>query len=384
MKIVTVIGARPQFIKAAAVSRAIAQHNAATHEQQSTIQEIIVHTGQHFDANMSDIFFEEMQIPLPNYHLEINSMGHGAMTGRMLEKIEEVLLIEKPDYVMVYGDTNSTLAGALAAKKLHIKVVHIEAGLRSFNMRMPEEINRILTDRISDILCCPTETAVKNLLDEGFKLPSNSQFTNNDPLVINTGDVMQDAAQYYSKFSSEKSTIIKALELEGKEFVLCTIHRAENTDDESRLRNIFAALYEISNDLPVVLPLHPRTQKIAKTLGLLPDDSNAEFKIQNSKLIITPPVGYFDMIELLKHTKYVMTDSGGLQKEAYFFKKPCITLRDETEWVELIELGVNKLAGASHSRIMDALGQVAHNPVAFNVDFYGSSTASGNIIKLLV
>lgn len=379
MKIVTVIGARPQFIKAAAVSRAIAQHNAATHGQQSTIQEIIVHTGQHFDANMSDIFFEEMQIPRPNYHLEINSMGHGAMTGRMLEKIEEVLLIEKPDYVMVYGDTNSTLAGALAARKLHIKVVHVEAGLRSFNMRMPEEINRILTDRISDILCCPTETAVKNLLDEGLKLPSNSQFTNNDPLVINTGDVMQDAAQYYSKFSSEKSTIIKALELAGKDFVLCTIHRAENTDDECRLRNIFEALLEISNELPVVLPLHPRTQKIAKTLGLLPDDSNAEFKIQNSKLIIIPPVGYFDMIELLKHSKIVMTDSGGLQKEAYFFKKPCITLRDETEWVELIETGVNQLAGANRSNILKAISSV--NPSAcFSENLYGNGQASDKIL----
>lgn len=383
MKIVTVIGARPQFIKAAAVSRAIAQHNAATHEQQSTIQEIIVHTGQHFDANMSDIFFEEMQIPLPNYHLEINSMGHGAMTGRMLEKIEEVLLIEKPDYLMVYGDTNSTLAGALAAKKLHIKVVHIEAGLRSFNMRMPEEINRILTDRISDILCCPTETAVKNLLNEGLKLPSNSQSTNNDPLVINTGDVMQDAAQYYSKYSSEKSTIIKALELEGKEFVLCTIHRAENTDDESRLRNIFAALYEISNDLPVVLPLHPRTQKIAKTLGLLPDDSNAEFKIQNSKLIIIPPVGYFDMIELLKHSKLVMTDSGGLQKEAYFFKKPCITLRDETEWVELVQTGVNQLVGADTDKIMEAVS--CSKSLQFcNDNLYGNGSASKMIVIHLI
>lgn len=377
MKIVTVIGARPQFIKAATVSRAIALHNAATNEQRSTIQEIIVHTGQHFDANMSDIFFEEMQIPRPNYHLEINSMGHGAMTGRMLEKIEEVLLVEKPDYVMVYGDTNSTLAGALAAKKLHIKVVHIESGLRSFNMRMPEEINRILTDRISDILCCPTETAVKNLLDEGFKLTSNSKTTNNDPLVINTGDVMQDAAQYYSNFSSEKSTIINALELEGKEFVLCTIHRAENTDDESRLRNIFQALLEISNELPVVLPLHPRTQKIIETN--LKDLRSA---IHN-KLIISQPVGYFDMIELLKHTKLVMTDSGGLQKEAYFFKKPCITLRDETEWVELVQTGVNQLVGADTDKIMEAVS--CSKSLQFcNDNLYGNGSASEGIVSRLM
>jgi UDP-GlcNAc3NAcA epimerase len=289
LKIVTIIGARPQFVKAAAVSRAIGEHNTTTRDPRSAIQEIIVHTGQHFDANMSDIFFEEMQIPHPHYHLEINSLSHGAMTGRMLEKIEEVLITEKPDYVMVYGDTNSTMAGALAAKKLHTKVVHVEAGLRSFNMLMPEEINRILTDRISDILCCPTENAVENLINEGFE--------NFPSIIANTGDVMQDAALFYSKFSAEKSTIINALELAGREFALCTIHRAENTDDEGRLRNIFEALLEVSNNIPVVLPLHPRTQKrIDSSLHDL------QTTIHN-KLNIFPPVGYFDMIELLKHTK---------------------------------------------------------------------------------
>ena len=384
MKIVTVIGARPQFIKAAAVSRAIATQNAATHDPRLTIQEIIVHTGQHFDANMSDIFFEEMQIPLPDYRLEINSMGHGAMTGRMLEKIEEVLIKEKPHFVMVYGDTNSTLAGALAAKKLHVKVVHVEAGSRSFNMRMPEEINRILTDRISDILCCPTETAVKNLLNEDFKLPSNLQSTNNYPLVINTGDVMRDAALFYSKFSAEKSTIINILELAGKEFVLCTIHRAENTDTESRLQNIFKALLEISNDFPIVLPLHPRTKKIAKSLGLLPNDYNVEFKIHNSKLIIIPPVGYFDMIELLKHAKVVMTDSGGLQKEAYFFNKPCITMRDETEWVELVDNGVNTLVGADEVNILSCFRNISIRSPIFPAELYGNGQASNKIIDALM
>jgi len=368
LKIVTVVGARPQFIKAAAVSRAISAHNRAINNPQSTIQEIIVHTGQHFDANMSDIFFEEMQIPVPNYHLEINSMGHGAMTGRMLERIEEILLKEKPDFVMVYGDTNSTLAGALAAKKLHIKVVHVEAGLRSYNMRMPEEINRILTDRISDILCCPTDNAVENLKSEGFEhFPCT---------IANTGDVMQDAAFFYSKFSAGKSTIINTLELAGREFVLCTIHRAENTDDESRLRNIINALLEVSNDLPVVLPLHPRTQKIIDTTL-----SDLRLPI-HYKLKILPPVGYFDMLELLKHTKCVLTDSGGLQKEAYFFKKACITLRDETEWVELVQTGVNQLVGADTVRILEAVLSTK-TPRSFGEDLYGNGSASNNILNAL-
>lgn len=375
MKIVTVVGARPQFIKAAAVSRAIAEHNASDNNPRSTIQEIIVHTGQHFDANMSDVFFEEMQIPRPNYYLEINSVGHGAMTGRMLEKIEEILLKEKPDYVMVYGDTNSTMAGALAAKKLHIKVVHVEAGLRSFNMQMPEEINRILTDRISDILCCPTDTAVNNLVNEGFNLPSNPKFTNNNPLVINTGDVMQDAALFYSQHSAEKSNIIRRLGLESMDFALCTIHRAENTDDESRLRNIFEALLEISNYFPVVLPLHPRTQKII-------DTSLHDLRSTiHSKLRILPPVGYFDMIELLKSTKLVMTDSGGLQKEAFFFKKPCITLRDETEWVELVKGGFNILAGADTGKIISYSLEVLKKAMDFSRDFYGDGKAARLIVK---
>jgi len=360
LKIVTVIGARPQFIKAAAVSRSIAVHNAASQNSKTTIQEIIVHTGQHFDANMSDIFFEEMQIPRPNYQLEINSMGHGAMTGRMLEKIEEVLLKEKPDYVMVYGDTNSTLAGALAAKKLRIMVVHVEAGLRSFNMRMPEEINRILTDRISDILCCPTKNAIVNLEKEGFAhFPC---------LISNTGDVMQDAALYYSAFSAKKSTIIRDKGLAAAEFVLCTIHRAENTDDPLRLTAIVDSLNEIAREVKVILPLHPRTRKIlaagAKQLEFEPID----------------PVGYFDMIELLKSTKLVMTDSGGLQKEAYFFNKPCITLRDETEWVELVEIGANRVVGADCSRIVDCYHELPQVEIDFAANLYGGGSASVAII----
>lgn len=383
MKIVTVIGARPQFIKAATVSRAIATYNASIIDHQPLITEVIIHTGQHFDANMSDIFFEEMQIPKPDYFLEINSLSHGAMTGRMLEKIEEILLKEKPDYVLVYGDTNSTLAGALAAKKLHIKVVHVEAGLRSFNVRMPEEINRILADRISDILCCPTETAVKNLQNEGFttdhRSPTNgSQLPTTDhrPIILNTGDVMLDAALFYSTFSSEKSAIINDLELAGKDFALCTIHRAENTDDPERLSNIFKALTEFCNEMPVVLPLHPRTLKILKS------SINSHFTGHQS-LIVIDPVGYFDMIELLKQTRIVLTDSGGLQKEAFFFKKPCVTLRDETEWLELVEGGVNCIAGAKCEDILSACHRMFGCCPDFSGGYYGDGNCAQKIISYL-
>jgi len=350
--LVTVVGARPQFIKAAAVSREMAKHKE--------IREIIVHTGQHFDANMSDIFFAEMEIPKPDYYLEVNSLSHGAMTGRMLEKVEEVLIRERPDYVMVYGDTNSTLAGALAAKKLHIKVVHVEAGLRSFNMQMPEEINRILTDRISDILCCPTDTAVENLKREGFgSVPCR---------VVKTGDVMQDAAIYYRSVAAERSAIISRLALDHKPFVLCTIHRAENTDDPERLAAIVSALNRISQDMKVVMPLHPRTRKII-----------AENRLE---MLFEPiePVGYFDMIELLSHTRLVMTDSGGLQKEAYFFAKPCVTLRDETEWIELVEHGINILAGADRERILQAVDEMRRKQLDFSAELYGKGEASCQIV----
>lgn len=359
MKIVTVVGARSQFIKAAAVSREIAKY--------PDINEIIIHTGQHFDKNMSDVFFEEMQIPSPRYHLNINSMNHGAMTGRMLEGIEPILLKEKPDFVMVYGDTNSTLAGALAAKKLRINVVHVEAGLRSFNMKMPEEINRIITDRISDILCCPTDKAIENLKLEGFEhLPCR---------VVKTGDVMQDVARHYREISATRSSIMRKLNLEGKDFLLCTIHRAENTDDPKRLMNIINALNEIALETRGILPLHPRTKKII-------DSFNLKLKTENLKLI--EPVSYFDMIELLKNTRIVMTDSGGVQKEAFFFAKPCVTLRDETEWVELVDKGFNRLAGAEKDKIMNAYSEMKGKQFDFNVDMYGSGKASKNIIETIL
>lgn len=372
MKIVTVIGARPQFVKAAAVSRAIAEHNRAGHLP--AISELIVHTGQHFDENMSDIFFTEMDIPQPDYRLEVNSLGHGAMTGRMLEKIEEVLLKEQPDWVLVYGDTNSTIAGALAAKKLHIRVAHVEAGLRSFNMRMPEEINRILTDRISDLLFCPTDTAVANLRAEGFSQASPA--AEGQPLIVKSGDVMQDAALYYRSRAAEKSDLVARLGLSAQPFALCTVHRAENTDDSARLSDIFAALAEISAELPVVLPLHPRTRAKLTQCGMDPQRLPAAIRLLD-------PVGYFDMIQLLENARIVLTDSGGLQKEAFFFGKPCVTLRDETEWVELVEGGYNLLAGADTKAVVAAFHQMHHATIDFSANLYGQGQAAASIVNVL-
>jgi UDP-GlcNAc3NAcA epimerase len=353
-KIVTILGARPQFIKAAVVSRAV---------KNSGIKEIIVHTGQHFDKEMSDIFFEEMEIPRPNYTLNINNLSHGAMTGRMLEKIEEVLLKEKPDTVLVYGDTNSTLAGALAAAKLNIPVAHVEAGLRSFNRAMPEEINRILTDRISAYLFCPTDTAVKNLKKEGFDA-FNCQ-------VQNVGDVMYDAALFYEKKSDQASNIIARLKLEKEKFILCTVHRQENTDDKAQLTSLFGTLNEIHRSIKVVLPLHPRTRKILEQWGIKP------------QITIIEPVGYFDIIQLIKHSKFVMTDSGGMQKEAFFFGKYCITLRNETEWVELIDHEVNFLAGVSTDKILGSIER-AQKPFPPVQKLYGDGKASKKILSKLI
>jgi UDP-GlcNAc3NAcA epimerase len=354
MKIVTIVGARPQFIKAAALSRELAKHDS--------IEEVIVHTGQHFDANMSDIFFEEMEIPKPKYNLDINSVGHGAMTGRMLEGIEKILLDEKPNLLLVYGDTNSTVAGALAAKKIHIKVAHVEAGLRSFNMEMPEEVNRILTDRISDFLFCPTTTAIDNLQKEGYE--------NIDTNIINCGDVMQDAAEFYALRSEEKSSVKSFNNLDS--FILCTLHRAENTDDPERLKDIIEALNELHKTTPIVLPLHPRTKGKIEALGI-------ELKVN-----LIDPVGYFDMIELLKNCSLVMTDSGGLQKEAFFFKKNCVTMRDQTEWVELLENDVNILVGADKEAILNGAKTMLNKESNFDLNLYGNGKACSNIVAELM
>ena len=348
MKILTILGARPQFIKAGSVSREIAKYDDLT--------EIIVHTGQHYDANMSDVFFDEMKIPKPDYFLGIGGNSHGAMTGQMIEKIEEVCIKEKPDWMMVYGDTNSTLAGAIVASKLHIKLAHIEAGLRSFNMNMPEEVNRILTDRVSNILFCPTDTAIQNLQNEGYD--------NLTCKIVKSGDVMQDGAIFYRKLASKPKCRVE------KEYILCTIHRAENTDDEHRLRDIFEALSTIAKDKQVILPLHPRTKNIIKKLDI---------KVDN--LTIIDPVGYFKMVWLIDNCSLVMTDSGGLQKEAYFFEKPCITLRDETEWVELVTCRANILVGANKEKILEAYKYNGKFDIENSkLNMYGGGKASENII----
>lgn len=354
MRILTVIGARPQFIKAAVVSRVISSY--------SEIEEIIVHTGQHFDPNMSDIFFEEMNIPKPAYNLEIHGGTHGIMTGKMLEGIEKIILDTKPDWVLVYGDTNSTLAGALAASKLHVKVAHVEAGLRSFNMKMPEEINRILTDRVSNILFCPTEVAVNNLNKEGF--------ANFSARIVVTGDVMLDAAKFYQKQAIEKAAIAKKITYSS--FALSTIHRAENTDDINRLKEIVFALNELHTKLPVVLPLHPRTTKKLVDHGIKLD------------VHVLEPVGYLDMLSLISRSSLILTDSGGLQKEAYFFEKPCVTFRDETEWVELVKNGFNKVVGTSKDNILKAAEEFLVKTPLFSGNLYGDGNAAEKIIQSLL
>jgi UDP-GlcNAc3NAcA epimerase len=356
MKILTIIGARPQFIKAGSISREIANQKINGVE----ISEVLVHTGQHYDSNMSDIFFEQMHIPKPHYFLGVGGKSHGAMTGQMIEKIEEIIIFEKPDWLVLYGDTNSTLAGAISAKKLHIKIAHIEAGLRSFNMAMPEEVNRIIADRVSNILFCPTDTAVENLLNEGYG--------NLDCKIVKSGDVMQDGAIFYRNLSIKPSIEIK------ENFILCTIHRAENTDDVTRLKNIFEAINEIAKEKQVILPLHPRTKKILETLNL--DINN---------LSIIDPVGYLEMVWLVTNCDLVMTDSGGLQKEAYFFEKPCITLRDETEWVELVNRGVNTLVGAVKENILKAINNVTNYKKQDSLPkLYGEGDASKIIINELL
>lgn len=359
MKIVTVVGARPQFIKAAAVSRVVRK----THVHQ--LDEVLVHTGQHYDENMSKVFFDELDIPVPKYNLEISGGHHGAMTGRMLEAIEKVLLREKPDWVLIYGDTNSTLAGALAAAKLHIPIAHVEAGLRSFNMRMPEEINRILADRVSSLLFCPTVTAVANLAAEGITRG-----------VYNTGDVMFDIALFYRDKARQKSRILQDLGLSVGGFALATCHRAENTDDRKRLGGIVAALREIAANFPVVLPLHPRTRKLITDHGLMA----ALDKVQ-----ITDPLPFLDMVALEQAAKLILTDSGGVQKEAFFYGVPCVTLRDETEWVETLNNGANRLAGADPKCILEGYRQIISRTTPIErATPYGYGTASEKICEILL
>ena len=376
MKITTIVGARPQFIKLASVSRAIAKFNVASQGSEQ-IKEMIIHTGQHFDKNMSDIFFKELEIPRPDYLLDIHGLSHGAMTGQMMEKIESVLLGEKPDLVLVYGDTNSTMAGALAATKLHIPVAPVEAGLRSFNRYMPEEINRVVTDHVSTILLCPTETAVKNLKNEGLHNIANSinRTRPDNPAVINTGDVMYDSVLFYSGKAEKESFILEELDIKSKAYGLVTIHRAENTDDLKRLKQILKGLAEVSKDLLLVWPMHPRIKNCIKKL-----DCNFE----HNRLKVVDPIGYLDIMNLGKNAKTIFTDSGGIQKEAYFLRVPCLTLRDETEWIETVESGFNVLTGADERKILDAYYSIPAVETLNPQNFFGDGHASEKIVGIMV
>jgi UDP-N-acetylglucosamine 2-epimerase len=361
MKIVTIVGARPQFIKAAPVSKAIRDHN----EKGPRIAEVLVHTGQHYDHGMSQIFFDELDISEPDLNLGVGSGNHGWQTGQMLVRIEEVLLAEKPDFVVVYGDTNSTLAGALAAVKLHIPVAHVEAGLRSFNREMPEEHNRVVADHCSDLLFCPSQTAVDNLAREGV--------TNGVHLV---GDTMYDAVLQFTAIAKKSSTILQDLKLEPKSYLLTTIHRPYNTDIPENLRNILESFDAIGE--PIIFPVHPRTKKKIAELN-----KKLELKkvLRNTKMI--EPVGYLDMLVLEENARLILTDSGGMQKEAYFFGVPCITLRSETEWLETVEVGWNVVVGANIVGILDGYQKAINSPPTNRPNLYGDGRASEKIVSVL-
>jgi len=355
LKIVTVIGARPQFIKAAILSRELKKH--------SFIEEVVIHTGQHFDKNMSQVFFDEMRIDHPKYNLGIHSMSHQEMTSEMVVKIEEILKNEKPELVIVYGDTNSTLAGALAATSSGIPLAHIEAGLRSYNDKMPEEYNRVETDILSTILFCPTQKAMDNLIAENY--------ASKECEIVFSGDVMLDAASYYAQFSNQKSNILSTQKIEHG-FILCTIHREENTINLERLKLLLAAINELCLSFDVVFPIHPRTKKIIEEQNL---DCDAK---------IMDPVGYFDLIELVKTCSLVMTDSGGLQKEAFFFNRPCVTLRSETEWTELVDGGFNKLAIESSAKIVEAAIEMRKLEIINPPLLYGDGRSCERIVAKLI
>jgi UDP-GlcNAc3NAcA epimerase len=358
MKVVTVLGARPQFIKASVVSDVF--------RTLGSVDELLVHTGQHFDSNMSAVFFEELDMPIPAYNLDIHGGGHGEMTGRMLAEVERVLLVEKPDAVLVYGDTNSTLAGALAAVKLHIPVAHVEAGLRSFNMAMPEEVNRILTDRVSRWLFTPTSFASKQLIREGCDASH----------ILEVGDVMYDAALHHGARVTVHGRVLDKLKLTPSSYVLVTVHRAENTDHQQRLSAIVDGLNRVAESMPVVWPLHPRTRSVLQNMGRLDQLS------ENVRLI--DPLGYLDMVQLEKYAAVIATDSGGVQKEAFFYRVPCVTLRDETEWLELIDSGWNRLVSPSSAEairvaIFDAIGSSGSD-----IQPYGAGDAARRIVQSLI
>lgn len=377
IKIVTIIGARPQIIKAAALSRAI------RNKFSDQLTEVIVHTGQHYDANMSAVFFDELQIPQPNYNLNVGSGSHGKQTAKMIEGIEEILIKEKPNAIVLYGDTNSTLAGGIAASKILVPVVHIEAGLRSYNKAMPEEVNRIMCDHVSTLLFSPTKTGFANLIKEGFNPEAKAPYHVDNPKIYQCGDVMYDNSLYFSEIAEQKTNVLEKLGLQKDAYVLATIHRNNNTDEPHRLNALFDAMNQLSNthQLKIVLPLHPRTAK------LLEQNLSAELYQQiksNSIFVITEPASFLEMIALEKNCRLVMTDSGGVQKEAFYFEKPCVILRPETEWVELVECGTAIIADADTDRIISAFNALTTKSGLTYPKLYGNGKAAEFICEEMV
>jgi len=377
LKIITIVGARPQFIKAAAISRAIRKLYS------EKIDEVIIHSGQHYDDNMSRVFFEEMSIPEPKFNLEVGSGTHGFQTAEIIRFTEQVMIDEKPDIVLVYGDTNTTLAGALAVSKLHIRVAHIEAGLRSFNKSMPEEINRVVTDHLSTLLFSPTETGIKNLAGEGFDTDALPPYSIDHPGIFHCGDVMYDNALFFSKLAESKSTILSDLKLNEKDFILCTVHRDSNTDSSDRLSAIMESLDQISREkkIDLILPLHPRTIKM---LPVMLSDDLKDHLDANPYLRMSGPVTYFDMLLLEKNCRMIITDSGGVQKESYFFRKPCMVLRSESEWKELIDLGTATIVDADPEKINEAFLRYYKRPPENFPPIFGKGNAAEFILNELV
>ena len=373
MRIITIVGARPQIIKAAALSRVILN-------KFQTIEEIIVHTGQHYDENMSDVFFTELEIPKPQINLKVGSSSHGSQTASMIEKIEKVLKENSPDAVVVYGDTNSTLATAIAASKLHIPIVHIESGLRSFNKQMPEEVNRILCDHVSTLLFSPTKSGFNNLLNEGFLKENSNNASADHPNIYHCGDVMYDNSLYFSKLSDENSDILDRLKLHKEKFILATVHRNDNTDSEIKLTDLFSTFLKITeiHQIKIILPLHPRTSKMMEQLL----DSKLLKKIKESSLLtIIDPAGFLDMIALEKNSELIITDSGGVQKEAYFFKKPCIILRPQTEWVEIVETKSAVISDTNSKIILESTERFLSKPDLEFPEIFGNGNAASFIAE---
>lgn len=372
IKLITIIGARPQIIKASAISRAIKEGYA------DEIEEVIVHTGQHYDQNMSEVFFTELSIPMPKYNLGVGSSQHGEQTAKMIEGIENILEIEKPNAIILYGDTNSTLSGAIAASKIHIPILHIEAGLRSFDKYMPEEINRIMCDHSSTLLFSPTKAGYNNLIREGFSTDIHEKPSMNKPNIYHCGDIMYDNTLHFSNFINDRETNLSKY---GKDFILCTIHRNTNTDDKTRLKAIFNAINEISKTEKIIIPLHPRTKKMMPlTLG----ESFSKEIETNPNIEIIEPVSFLDMIYLEKNSKLILTDSGGVQKEAYYLEKPCVILRKQTEWIEIVECGNAVLADADYNKIITSVEGYINNPPTHYPKIFGDGYAGKFICQEII